>query len=256
MLVCYLDDSFASTSTIQTIAGYVASEDAWEVFEGLAEQVCEAFGVDIIHCREFDSRKGCFKGWSVPMTIRFLHAIGEALQSANIKFGISRSIPCDYYKHRKGQLKLNPSMGAYGFVFGTIVFSMRNGDEFGIKDLVEHSGIAYRVESGHNNNPELAAYIRSEVAHGNLHPDTSIEFVDKLSCRAIQIADLYAFYSRKRANRWWKTKGRLVLFPDVWMLHVQDRIPHLSGLIEEPYTEATLERTGKTFQIQGLVTNL
>lgn len=226
------------------------------VFEYHAERLCQAFGVNVIHCREFDSRKGCFTGWTVPTSIRFLHAIGDALQAANVLFGVSRSIPSGYYKRRKGQLRLNPNMGAYGFAFGTIVFSMRHGNEFGIQKRVEKEGVSYRAEIGHKNNPELERYILSEVEHGNLQHDTSIEFVDKLSCRSIQIADLYAFYSRKRANRWWKTKGKLALFPDVWMLHVQNRIPHMSGLIEEPYTSATLERTGETFQIQGLVTNL
>ena len=252
MLTCYLDDSDATTSSVQTIAGYVGDANGWDRFEALANQVCDTFDVDVIHCREFDARQSCFKGWSVPRSIAFLHAIGDAM-AGNVLFGVSRSIPKSHYKRRKSQLNLNPNLGAYGFAFGTIVFSMRHGKEFGIQKSVETEGMLYRIESGHKNNADLERYISSEVQHGNLHPSTMIEFVRKTSSRAIQIADLYAFYSRKRAHRWFKTKGRVAFFPDVWSLHVQNKLPHHTGIIEEPYTSATNLRTGEEFHISGLV---
>jgi len=223
------------------------------MFEILAEEACYEFGVDVIHASEFDRRHDCFKGWSVPKSIAFLHALGDAM-AGNVHFGISRSIPKSHYRMRKQQLGYNPSLSAYGFAFGTIVFSLNHGDEFGLSDRVRAEGVAYRVESGHKNNPDLERYVKSEVEHGNLHADTSIEFVSKRSCRAIQLADLYAFYSRRRAHRWYKTKGKLAFLPDVLAMHVQNKLPHHGGVIEEPYTSATNTRTGEVFHINGLVT--
>lgn len=123
-------------------------------------------------------------------------------------------------------------------------------------EQVKAEGVAYKVEAGHKNNPELKTYIESEVQHNNLNDATTIEFVEKTSCRAIQIADLLAFFSRKKANRWFKSKGRIAYFPDVIDLHIQPLIPHFNGLVEEPYTSATNLRTGDEFQIRGLVTNI
>ena len=91
------------------------------------------------------------------------------------------------------------------------------------------------------------------VAH---YASPHTKFLTVPSCRAIQIADLYAFFSRKKANRWFKSKGKLAYFPDVIDLHIQPLIPHFNGLVEEPYTSATNLRTGAEFQIKGLVTNL
>lgn len=255
MLTMYLDDSDADTGAVLTLAGYVAEDADWVSFESEAEDICEDFGVDVIHCTEFEKNKGCFAGWSVPKRTAFMVAIRDAMVG-KVQFGISRSIPKDYYKRRKAHLGLNPQMGAYGFCFGTIVHTLQHGDEIGVMERVKAEGVAYRVETGHKNNPELAEYITGEIEHGNLSPVTTIEFVEKTSCRAIQIADLYAFYSRRKANKWFKSKGKLTYFPDMIGLHVQNMIPLFNGLIEEPYVSATLMRTGETFQIQGLVTKI
>ncbi|THG38685.1 hypothetical protein [Sphingomonas olei] len=61
MLSIYLDDSDADTGAVMTIAGYLAEQDAWTRFEAHAEEVCHAFDVNVIHCREFEKNKGCFK---------------------------------------------------------------------------------------------------------------------------------------------------------------------------------------------------
>ena len=37
MLVCYLDDSNATISKVETVAGYVADEDGWSRFEAAAQ---------------------------------------------------------------------------------------------------------------------------------------------------------------------------------------------------------------------------
>jgi hypothetical protein len=152
VLTCFLDDSDAELSRVMTIAGYVADLEAWKQFEIDAEAICADQGVGIIHGRELDARKDCFKGWTVPKTAAFLSLLGDALGKAKA-FGISRSVPKELYKRQKAELKLVPNMGAYGFGFGTIVHTLQHESPFGERAKAE--GVAYLVESGHPNNPDL-----------------------------------------------------------------------------------------------------
>ncbi|MGC6329653.1 DUF3800 domain-containing protein [Rhizorhabdus sp. FW153] len=253
MLTIYLDDSDADTGAVSTIAGYIADEDGWARFEVAAAQLCQNYGVNVLHCREFDANKGDFKGWSVPRKAGFVIGIRQAM-FGNIHFGISRSVPKDRYKAQKAQLQLDHQSGVYGYTFSTIVDELCNGNETPLAARVKGEGVAYKVESGHKNNPELESIINSRLQAGTISAASSIEFVEKDACRAIQIADLYAFYSRRKANKWYKSKGKLQYFPDLHGLHIQPYLNHHTGLIEEPYREATVEKSGMKFQIKGLAT--
>jgi hypothetical protein len=66
------------------------------------------------------------------------------------------------------------------------------------------------------------------------------------------MADLYAFYSRRRANKFHKTGGKIQFFPDNYQLHVQARAQHSTSLILEPFTEGNNLTTGKKFYVNGL----
>lgn len=160
MLSIYLDDSDADTGAVMTIAGYLAEQDAWTRFEAHAEEVCHGFDVEVIQRREFEKNKGCFKGWSIPRETALMLAIRDAMLG-NVICGISRSMPKEYYKARKAQLRLKPQIGAYGFCFGTIVHTLCHGSEIGLMEQVKAEGVAYKIEAGHKNNPELKTSIES-----------------------------------------------------------------------------------------------
>ncbi len=255
MLTIYLDDSDADTGAVSTVAGYVADQDGWARFEGMAEEVCQRFNVDVLHCREFDANKGAFKGWSVPHKADFLINIRQAM-AGNVHFGISRSVPKDRFKVQKALLNLDHQTGVYGYTFSAIVDELCHGNQTPLAVQVKDEGVAYKVEEGHKNNPELRAIIDFRLSAGTINSASTIEFVKKQSCRAIQIADLYAFYSRRKANKNFKSKGRLAFFPDMIDLHVQPVVHHYTGLIEEPYREAAVQRTEMTFQVKGLATDI
>ncbi|WP_347269708.1 DUF3800 domain-containing protein [Rhizorhabdus histidinilytica] len=254
MLACYLDDSDANVSKVETIAGYVADEASWARFELLADRICEDEGVELIRGRELDGRAGCFKGWSMPKIERFLERIGLAM-SQHLTFGISRSIGKDHYKLRKRQLKLDPNLSGFGFCFGTISFALRHEEGFPLpcREQAQNEGVAYLLEAGSRNNPDIFRYVDQERRNGNLHVNTTVTEVDKRSCRAIQVADLYAFYSRRRMNKYARFKGRVEFIPDLHQLHISRKFQHDTGYIEEPYTSATNNRTGETFYINGLI---
>ncbi len=251
VLACYLDDSSAESASVQTIAGYVADANAWAEFESEAEALCDLLQIDVIHGRELEAGKGCFSNWTVPRKIEFLVRLGEIIRP-KLLFGISRSVIKDIYKSRK--LKSDSSLSAYGFGFESISFALSQAGEFGTSAEVQENGIAYRIEAGHPNNPDLQRYVDQQVRMGKFHNSTTITFVDKKSCRAVQLADLYAFFSRRAANRYAKTKGRLIFLPDPLFHHIQRRLTHHTGLIEDPYRTATVERTGDNFEVRGWVT--
>lgn len=250
MLVCYLDDSDAHTASVITVAGYVAGSDAWRQFETEANALCDLFKVDVIHARELEGGKGCFKGWSVTKKIEFMVRLGEIMQP-KLLFGISRSVIKDVYKARKMGRKKDASLSAYGFAFETVVFALTQAGEFGTSAEVQANGVAYMVEAGNLNNPDLQRYINQEVKTGKLHKATSITFIDKGSCRAVQLADLHAFFSRRKANKHCKSKGRLILMPDPLFHHIERRLTHHTAVIEDPYRTATVQRTGENFEVRG-----
>lgn len=264
MLTCYLDDSDATSSKAETLAGYVADQSGWERFELLAEQICSDYGVDLIRGHELDRRKKSFKGWSHVKCQRFLEDVGLAMMG-NIIGGISRSINKEHYKLRKFQLmnnasdqrKVLSSLSGFGFCFGNISVALKYGDSLGISERVRNEGIRFMLESGSTNNQDVIRYVQAELDHGNLHEKTSVCEVDKRSCRAIQLADIYAFYSRRRANAHERGKHLIIpRVPDVHQLHINQKIPHDTAIIEEPFIRATNERTGEVFEFMGLTKGL
>lgn len=263
VLACYLDDSDAQTSKALTIAGYVAHEQGWARFEQVAEHICEKYQVELIRGRQIDGRKDCFKGWNVPKCERFFEELGTAL-IGNVEFGISRSIGKENYKLRRRQLmgldnvhkRTFSSMSAFGFCFGSLLLDLRQNDGYGVREEVQANGLAFMLESGSANNPDIFRYLDSERRHGNIGINITATEVDKRSCRAIQMADLYAFYSRRRANQYARFKGKLEFVPDIHKLHIGRKIWHDTGFIEEPFIQGTNQRTGETFNFTGILSRI
>lgn len=263
VLVCYLDDSDATTSKALTIAGYVAHEDGWLRFEKEAERITEKYQVDLIRGRQIDGRKDCFKGWSLIKCERFLSELGQAL-IGNVLFGISRSIGKDHYKKRRQQLltldnvhkRIFSSMSAFGFCFGSMLIDLRLNEKYGVTKEVQGNGIAFRLESGSANNPDILRYLDSERRHGNINLNVTATEVDKRSCRAIQMADLYAFYSRRRANQFARFRGKMEFVPDIHKIHIDKAVWHDTGFVEEPFVRGRNERTGEEFSFTGILSGM
>ncbi len=242
VLACYLDDSDAEMSKVMTVAGYVADQEEWEKIEFKLEAICQEFQVDVIHGIEISSRGGCFKGWSQIKITGFLLSIGEAM-SEHIAFGISRSMDKRYYQARKRALNVNPNIGAYGYLFGSVATALRQEDN-GLSQRVIDEGIAFLLEE-HKGNPGCLDYVEIERKHGNMHPSTTVTSISKTSCRAIQAADLYAIHARRAANRFARTQGKLAFFPDLVFDPIKRRLTHFDAYIEEPYRAMINTDTGE-----------
>ena len=64
MFVCYLDDSGKDPQNPgTTLAGYVAKDTEWHLFEESVGPVFEEFGVEVLHAIDLHNTKSDFKGW-------------------------------------------------------------------------------------------------------------------------------------------------------------------------------------------------
>jgi hypothetical protein len=100
------------------------------------------------------------------------------------------------YKSRAAESTRKKTITAYSFCFNVIVDWILRGVSSG--RLAHEEGVSFVVESGHQNNAEVED-VFSDVRrlHGLENILRSISFREKGSSRAVQMADLIAFYSRR-----------------------------------------------------------
>ena len=198
MLVCYLDESGKEDpqNPVTTLAGYIARDTAWEAFEADVEPWFSQFNVGILHAKQLHDTDADFKGWSVLKKQTFVSRICQA-RNPHIMMGLSMSAEKGSYKLHTAQSNRKRTATPYSFCFNVIndwVFrNIRIGREANTERVV------YILECGHDNNAEVE---NEFYAIKQQHRDIadlmhSIRFADKASCRAIQLADLFAFYSRR-----------------------------------------------------------
>jgi hypothetical protein len=115
----------------------------------------------------------------------------------HLMMGLSVSAAKDTYRLRAAERGRKRTATPYAFCFNVLVdWIMR---DIRIGPVSNTEGVAFVLESGHENNAEVEKEFH---AIKQQHPDIahlleSICFVSKESCRAIQLADLFAFYSRR-----------------------------------------------------------
>ena len=100
------------------------------------------------------------------------------------------------YKVRAEEHKRKRTITPYSFCFNVIVDWVLNGTATG--RLAREDGVTFILEAGHRNNSE-AEWLFNDIRtkFGLESVLRSISFVTKKECRAIQMADLIAFYSRR-----------------------------------------------------------
>lgn len=200
VLVCYLDDSGKDPqNSITTVAGYIARDESWRAFESEVEPIFADKKVSILHGKELRDTDGEFSGWTILQKQAFVAKIGQ-ISSRHLMMGLAMSaLKGTYHAHafeRANDPKRRRTVSPYTFCFQVIVDWILRDIRIGRAAHTE--GVALILECGHENNPEAEqefyavreAYKLQNVLH-------SISFVPKDNCRAIQLADLLAFYSRR-----------------------------------------------------------
>ena len=196
MLVCYLDDSGKDPQNpITTLAGYAATEEQWQRFETDVEPIFADCSVKVLHTKDLHHTDGEFDGWKVLRKQAFVARICSAL-SRHALLGMSASAAKEPYARRASESDRKRTITPYAWCFNLIVDWVLTDIRVGRISNTE--GVAFILEAGHENNADAErTFYNIRKQHnlaGLLH---SISFVSKESCRAVQLADLFAFYSRR-----------------------------------------------------------
>ena len=196
VLVCYLDDSGSDPQNpITTIAGFIAKEDQWRVFETAVEAHFREYNVNILNTKKMHRTDEDFKGWTVLKKQFFVGRICKELAATVIQ-GLTISVVKDIYKVRATEYKRKRMVTPYSYCFNVIIDWVLHGTSTG--QLSRKDGVAFVIEAGHVNNGEAERLFNDiRTIHKLENVLRSISFVGKDNCRAIQVADLLAFYSRR-----------------------------------------------------------
>lgn len=205
MLVCYLDDSGKDPQNLcTTIAGYIGRDTSWAAFETDVEPWFTEFGVGILHAKDLHNTDGDFKGWTVLRKQAFIARICQA-RNPHVMLGVSMAAEKRPYQEAKSQRGKARTSSPYSFCFNVIVDWILRDVRTGRAAHAE--GVAFVVEAGHENNPDAERAFHEVRESFDLQDILrSISFVPKDACRAIQLADLLAFYSRRSNERMLKAR--------------------------------------------------
>jgi hypothetical protein len=198
VLVCYLDDSGKDPQNrIETVAGYIASDTDWALFETEVEQSFTEYKVKILHAKDLRASRGEFKEWTILKKQAFVARVCQA-RSPHVMMGMSASALKEPYQIMARSCGRRRTKTAYSFCFNTIIdWTLR---DVRIGRAANTEGIGFILESGHENNSEAEIVFHEVKARHKLENILKfIRFADKSSCRAIQVADLLAFYARRDA---------------------------------------------------------
>jgi len=196
VLICYLDDSGKDPqSHVTTLAGFVAREENWKSFEKEVEPIFNKRRIEILHANDLEGTRREFKGGRRLQKQAFVAEICQVL-SRHSMLGVSMSCVKTTYDARAKQSKRKRTTRPYTFCFNVILDWLLRDIRTG--RAVFEEGLAFILETGHENNPEVEQHFYSVRKLHKLEKTLrSICFVPKDNCRAIQIADLFAFYSRR-----------------------------------------------------------
>lgn len=233
MYECYLDDSGTSDSSIVTLAGFVARHTDWLKFELSWEDVLSGANVEVLHTKEFHDTKPPFKGWSRLKKRDFVDSLFAI--AAGKMGGISASVRISDIKKTKIDIQklhqMSPICVSFGLILAQVYQKICRDPSF--------KGLSVFVEAGNKNNKEIEKYFNNisnaSIFEGKLK---SIQFINKNHCRAIQIADFLAFYSRRHMQRFDKY-GKAIILPSCQFLDIIERhVPiwarHFSGMPQFP----------------------
>jgi len=205
VLVCYLDDSGKDKhNPITSLGGYAAPEESWALFEREAEPVFQKYiGDEPLHAKDLYHGEKIYEGWSVLQKQSFAAQLCMKLYPLRPLSGFSFSVRNATYSTRaleaiKRKLRKR-TVTPYTFCMIGILNWILTDLEVG--KIANEGGLALVLEAGNEHNNEAKkAFDDIKRIHG-LDCLKSLSFVEKTECRAIQMADLFAFYTRRHKRK-------------------------------------------------------
>jgi uncharacterized protein DUF3800 len=219
---CYLDDSGTSGLPLVTMAGFIAPLAQWEQLEPVWSEILNRYGVEVFHAKEFHDTKGCFEGWTKIKKRTFTEEVFSAAHGR--MQGLAVAARKREFEAEKRETGLVQDMSAYGVCFSTIVLRVVLEPQIGRE--VMRRGVSFLVEGGNKNNSELENWFdhmsKQRSFRGCLQEMT---LVPKASCRAIQMADFFAFYIRRYLRDHDRFSGTLQLPMNAYLMIMQKHFP-------------------------------
>jgi len=248
VLVCYLDDSGKDPQNrVTSLGGFIAPDVCWEAFELTVEPIFRKYEVDVLHAKKLHGTDGPFRGWKINKKRAFVAEVCQKMQPF-IPLGICMSAVKDTYQVRAKESSRKRTVTAYTFCFNVIVQRLFTHAIVGQK--ANEDGVAFVLESGHESNGELErSFDGIQRKHGHEISLHSLTFVGKKKCRAIQVADLIAFYGRRHGAAQEKTapEGRPGIKPDPMLEIIQHYVP-IDSFVATEFDQGA-QSSGTPFQI-------
>lgn len=204
MLVCYLDDSGKDPQNpITSLGGYATSDNAWAAFEQNAEPIFQKYlGDEPLHAKDLYHGEGVYEGWKVLKKQSFVAQLCMKLYPLQPLKGISFAVRKANYATRAAEAVKRGfrkrTVTPYTFCLDVILNWILTDVYVG--KIANEEGLALILECGNEHNEEARESLDAiKKLHGLDHV-RSLSFIPKKECRAIQMADLFAYYTR-RHNR-------------------------------------------------------
>jgi hypothetical protein len=178
-------------------SAYIAREEDWASFETAVEPWFNEFGVNTLHAKELHDTDGDFAGWKKLRKHAFISRVFQEMRG-RIPLGVAAgAVKHTYEKGVAERIRLGlRTVRPYTFCFNVLVDMLLTDVIVG--KAANTDGVAFFIETGHENNPEAEEqFYDIRERHGLQKVLRSISFIGKEDCRAIQVADLLAFHSRR-----------------------------------------------------------
>lgn len=209
VFACYLDEARTDReSDIVTMAGYIAPYVDWLPFETAAQAIFDAFGVRILHAMDLHAGKREFRGWDWAKKEEFVSALQDKIKSTGA-IGVAYSVVKSQFVDAKRLHKVMPNESPYGFCFRSIVSVICYDPVMRMNfDTIQDADISFILEAGNKNSGDVdrifAVLKQTSPFRGRLK---AVTFSAKDATKALQMADLLAFYSRRHIARYDDVSG-------------------------------------------------
>lgn len=197
MYAIYLDDS-SGKKGITCLAGYLSLKTQWEHFERDASEIYAKHGINCMRGTDLHESKNDFKKWHGQGAKKraFVEEVFSAAAASGLCCGWATCVDHEWHARQQQAYPDKASnVSTLGFALSTIILSLSR-----LRTI--SYGISLIIERGNKNNANLEQYIEAVRDIPDLpFANSDIDFVDKGSCKAIHLADMLAFFSRRAVER-------------------------------------------------------
>lgn len=166
------------------------------------------YEVPVFHAKEFHATCNYFSNWSRIKKRSFAQEV--FLPNKKKLHAVSLSVRKAAFIEKQKITEHPTNVSPYGFCFAGIMGHLLTNPVIGPQ--IRKQGISFLIETGNKNNPGIEKHFHATskmpIFDGSLR---SLTFVKKDSCRAIQLADYWAFYSRRLSRDSDRFSGQFVL---------------------------------------------